>query len=373
MRARVVWPFVLVAVVACGLDAVGILPTGGEGTPDSGTSSGDGSCSLNAKEQCDDDVDNDCNGKKDCDDPACMATHVCIAQPDSQWLATLLVASARDADAGDGGGAVDAAADGGDAGEGGADGGSVTCPPGWKTPTEVLENPRPAADHCGCRCNPWPAKNPCTEGNIHANVQPTGGCGSDAGPFKVSNDCATATSQVANSAKLDSPGITTPTSTTCPATSILPPIARDVAHTLCFPDRAGTCTGGACVPRASGTTCAIHPGVVDCPPSLPEKHAVIIATDIDDKRTCPTCSCTSDATACKNRVLRVYSDNACTKDERTVTLDDNCNDWVGGIATWTNMKYTATPDPATCTPPASLPTVAGALTLPNASTLCCAE
>jgi len=373
MRARVVWLFVLATLVACGLDAVGLLPTDGSGAPDGGASSGNGSCSLNAKEQCDDDFDNDCNGKKDCDDPACMATHVCVAQPDGDWLVTLLVASSRDADAGDGGDAGNAA-DGGDAGDGGSDAGAVTCPAGWKTPTDVVENPRPADDHCGCRCNPWPAKNPCTEGTFQVGVQPNGpGCGSDAGALTASNDCTQASSQIANSAKVDSPGLTTPTSTSCPGTSVVPPIARDANHTLCFPDNAGTCSGGACVPRATGTSCALHAGTVACPPSLPRKRAVVVAKDLVDNRSCAACTCTSMATGCKNRVLHVYSDNACKADERTVTLDSNCNDWVGGATTWSYLKYTATPDPATCNPPASPATVSGALTVPTPSTLCCAE
>src|SRR5688500_13229795 len=80
--------------VACGIDAVGVAPIGDEGdggassgassgTTSSGGSSGtsaDGAsggvdappaCTPSGPEVCEDGVDNDCNGQKDCEDTAC--------------------------------------------------------------------------------------------------------------------------------------------------------------------------------------------------------------------------------------------------------------------------------------------------------------
>jgi hypothetical protein len=378
-RVVLVSAITIVLGVACGIDAVGVAPVGdGDGGTSSGASSGatssgasssgtsaDGAsggmdapaCTPSGPEVCEDGVDNDCNGQKDCEDTAC-AQFACT-KTEADWT----FVSVRAATAGDAGAL--------DAGDDAADGGGL-CAPGWTNGRTLLDNIRASGATCGCVCGAANG-NPCANGTRTVNFR-TGStnCNDGSGSFTLDGVCRALSftwSTSYNGADVQPPASIVPVS--CATTSTLPPVVDDGAYVVCdkAPGTPATCTNGACVLKpGTDKICLMRAGDAHvCPAAYPTRK--VLAPTYTDGRTCNACSCTHNATTCGSRQLSFYTNAGCTQGQRTVAASNACSD-ISGTGTPTHYRYEATPDGA-CAPASATVGLTGGVTLTTPSTLCC--
>lgn len=362
--------------VACGIDAVGTAPAGEATSSSGGSSSGatssggassgssgdatvDAPCSPTAPEICEDGVDNNCNGKTDCEDPAC--NQYSCAKSETDWT----IVSVRAANADAGAGALDAGDDGGD-------GGSSACAPGWTNPRTLLADIRTSAAICPCVCGAANG-NPCANGTRNVDFR-TGSSSCNDGTFNMNLDgqCRALpfTWVSANGADVQPP--TNIVQVSCGVTSTLPPVIDDGPLVVCDKGPGGSaCTNGSCV-LTPGTdkVCLMRAGDTHvCPAAFPTRK--VLAPSFTDGRACNACSCTTNATACSNQRMGFYTNAACNQGQRIVVADNSCNA-VDGSGNPTHYRYEATANGA-CVPAAATVGVTGAVTLTTPSTLCCPQ
>lgn len=383
-RSRIVFAGCLTVFigVACGIDAVGTGPAGGDepssssggassssggGASSSGASGGDGAsdgpppgCVASGPEVCEDGIDNDCNGKIDCEDPAC-SQYVC-AKPQTSFT----IVSVRAAGASDAGPALDAG----------------VCANGWTNPRVLLDDVRSSASTCACTCGAR-SGNPCANGTRGASFR-NGSSNCNDGTFTLNTDGDCRPLGFGwdpgngdgpyNEVVMSAPAIV---QVACAATATPPAVVDDGALLVC--DLAASPTGG--IPTAcTGGTCVLKPGAdricllaagdtATCPAGFPSR--AVLAPSFTDGRQCGTCSCTSTASQCSNTQIAFYTNDGCNQGQRTANTGSSCNS-IGGSGTPSHYRYEATAN-GSCIAAAANVAFTGAVTRTTPSTLCCPQ
>jgi hypothetical protein len=236
---------------------------------------------------------------------------------------------------------------------------------------------------CGCTCGA-PQKNPCAQGTLAVQFGDTA-CGgtkfslvSDGQCDAVGANGATFGEGPGNAPWMDANG--TPLAATqvaCDATGQLPALTQGAAGRTCTPGAptAGTCPNGdTCLPTVTAAEqCIQMSGTPTCPSGFTHPYVVYASGDIQDKRTCSTCACTSQAATCSKATLTTYTTNNCTGTSVVTTIDGNCDPLPNGSDNHadTYFLYTATPNTMDCTAANTMVSVMGSVETSNPITICC--
>ena len=313
------------------------------------TSTASGPC-TSAAEICDDGVDNDCNGKIDCEDEACTGTlgYACSPAAPDGWM---VVAFKNDP--------------------------APQCPTGYQNPTNVTTAPT-GNSTCSCNCGAAPA-DICTKGKLDVqfgyqncggkafNLTTTGGCdpiGSviGIGPQGVSFKDATATG----------PGLS---NTACSATPSGPTVFQVTESVSCAPSSTGGkgCgSNSACLPKVDAAGwCIQKAGDLACPDAaFTHKQVVYAKDDITDNRSCGACACKATATKCNNGKFTSFVNAQCSGTGVSLNVGVGCQSFNGDNQAHAYFKYTANPDTTACSV-SSPSTLNGTVEVKNPITVCC--
>lgn len=315
-------------------------------------------------EVCGDGIDNDCNGKTDCTDPACSAAGFSCIDVPAGFTVVLFSASARGA-----------------------------CPADYPNATPLHGDPAPSGlpgtGTCTCTCGTT-TENPCVSGTLLTKFKENPSCGisgavglpTDGGcnalpPSMISSQCASgvcvaiATSPLAGKSVSCGPGTTT-----------LPPLgtsntnAQTCAATNVSAGAAGGCTpGAACAPPAAGQSrCVAQIGDVGCPGSYPTKTVLYVEGTEADGRTCGACACATSSVTCAGMKVTLFDDSACaTPISTAVAGAGQCQMLSSEVDASTGFyQYGATPTPTpTCLPSPAQPSVQGTFNPGSPVTVCC--
>jgi hypothetical protein len=357
------------AEVAQGMDASSAMGSDGGSPPssndanaptneDGGTTTGSSDGAVEATiidgcstvENCDNGIDDNCNGLIDCADPMCSAwTCAGTAPVPAGWTLVELSMSA-----------------------------SGTCQTGYATPAPLYTGTFSPA-MCGCSAE-VATPGSCTSGNVDVSAGP--GCvGFDAGGPGGSGACSAfgaghdftppAGSQIEVTAAPYVPGTCTAT-----PTKTVPPIP--VAGQTCAlagSSGSGCMNGAACVPALSNGAklCIAHGGTIACPTGIGfDKAQPSYEQEANDTRGCAGCSALGPTASCQNPTLTVYTDPMCDGGAQPVPANGSCQGFPGAgpmAPTYQAARYTATVANELCV--GSGGATEGTVTFADEVTLCC--
>jgi hypothetical protein len=334
---------------AAGGTAGSFSATGGRGTGgtplDAGT---DRPCTIRGPENCYDGIDNDCNGKTDCEDEVCSP----IAQCESLDPALGTVGTSIQS--------------------------SATCPQEAPTP-QLLHSGLASAGCSGCSCAIGTATVTCTT-NLYgyataAECADATALGQLAGTLASTQPCQTPAWPAsfvfgvrADAFQAVLGGVCAPTGT---PTKGIPVWATTTKFCTTPRVGAGCGDGRACVPRtvvASGA-CLLMDGTQTCPANLKQTRWSI---GYLDGRTCNACSCGSPEGDCQPKTIVVGNDYSCADAAVHGSLaSDQLRLCVSGTtgAYSPGLQFSGPLVAPTCRP--TLANISGALTPTGAQTLCC--
>ncbi len=307
---------------------------------DTGPDTGTDACVPSGAENCTDGIDNDCDGKVDCEDPACTA-YACVPAVPAGWVYT----------------AVSPA--------------PVACPGNSVSLGPVVVDPITTPATCGCSCSPSTPPS-CTTGSIFAGYG--GACGTSELFPSNNGACTTFTG-----ARSPSPFILVdalpPSGGSCaamPAFNVPPQPPPSVACRASGPLGKGCSGGQVCAPKGSSSACVAQAGQTSCPAGYGNAHA--LATSVSDTRGCSACTCGTPTASCTGASWDLYQQTNCSDmTPLTLTVDGNCdsvNNPSPGSA-YTAYKYFAHPANVSCAGASSGSTATGSVTLGGPEKLCC--
>jgi hypothetical protein len=367
----------------------GSFPEGGGGKPDTGRppdGSGTGDAAKDAPgdapgpctptnggvEDCDDGLDNDCDGKTDCADDACTPTHACIGTPPIGWSLV-----------------------------GEADGTRPTCPAEYPTPRDIEVVTGTGAGTCACTCAPTNAGDACTLQQSTVTVSKVAACndGADITQNVAANQAACTalgTSMVVPNGnaygKASQPTVGAGGCTPTTQFATRPPITsgRTCAPTA-VPSFGGGCgVGQVCARKATGLALCIQKNNTTeaCPTTYPGRRTagnapspVDAGADADasddggdagsgattvDNRTCNACSCNS--VACTTTVT-LYENSNCVGGGNTGALPAACT--ASASKNFTATAYKSTTTGTGCGVKTFDTATAGSIAFTNPTTICC--
>jgi hypothetical protein len=321
---------------------------GGAGAA-TGGAGGAASCKPTGAEDCFDGVDNDCNGKIDCDDPACSVAAQCVTlDPTSAPIGLL---------SGVGAGACGTA--------------------GYDQPTAIFANPNPLSCTTviagkGCTCTPGAVSCSTTLAGFKTLAECTGGTssGESAGPFVTGQDksCTAAAPPWTPDGTGAIYGIgatmfvATPADCTPSGTANVPTYTFGTKATFCATQQVGggCAAGQVCVPAATaGTLCQLFNGAkTSCPGGAPAQP---FYTGVSGTVTCGACTCGAPAGgSCDSVLLETCSGG--------IELQSNTRSCVSGGLSMPGVQFSGTPTDGACSP---MSAVGGTAAPTGPKTLCC--
>jgi hypothetical protein len=298
------------------------------------TGSADASCIATGPEICGDGVDNDCNAKTDCADPACASRYACVTGLPADWQAVAFAEGAR-----------------------------PPCPDGFGAGVDVRTVQGAAgAPSCTCDCG-----GSCSAGSVGLAFGRTASCGDSSASLAVTSGCGrlgTDAFTVASSAYVKVTPPTTPTCNANPSATVTP--LRD--GRVCSPTgkAAGGCSAASsCLPvvGAGYQLCVEKSGDNPCPSGFPSARRA--GTSATDTRTCSACSCKASPCAVE---VTLHEASGCGTAELTALSSAGCAQGSNNAA-FTARGYETRVSGGCET--ASAPTPGGSLTLQGQSTICC--
>jgi hypothetical protein len=301
---------------------------GGDGATHDG-SLPEAGCGRN--EICDDGVDNDCNGRVDCADPACTSGYQCVPAPPEDWRLVSANLSGR-----------------------------TSCPNDFPTAVDVVVAPADGPASCACTCGT--SDDTCTEGAYSLSY----GASCASGPIALdAGACELTTVSLAQNTQVQL--APPPPPATCSA-KLNKAIGPPPQGRLCDGARnGGGCPSGSiCAPRVNApqVVCIAQRGVEACP--APYSSKLVVGSGVaSDTRDCTTCACTPGACAatatlsekamCNGRSLVVQTSTMCT---------------TPGNQPLAVSSYMVVPNGNGCS--VSTPsTVSGSISLADEQTVCC--
>jgi len=261
---------------------------GGAGGTDGGPACRDGG-GGGSPEQCFNGIDDDCDGKIDCEDPDCTDIAVCMPDPASDFKMGALLADANGA-----------------------------CPDLFDRQVD-LHQALDASPNCtGCTCS-----NPVTQCALSvydystaADCQTNNGSSGLRGnpqSLTVTSDgtgqstCmpALAGGSFGNTAFASQ--ITKTTTCDAGGTPSVAPASWGQTKRFCpATHTGGGCSAGICVPRTTGSYCAYSTSQTACPagyPKLPSSAFTFWYTGYTEGRACSTCTCSAEGGSCNGLIL----------------------------------------------------------------------
>jgi hypothetical protein len=327
---------------------------GGAATGGAGGAAGAAPCKPTGAENCFDNIDNDCNGKIDCDDPACTVTAQCVALAPTSAPIGLL--------SGVGAGAC----------------GTV----GYDQATAIFANPNQLSCTTviagkGCACTPGTATCSTTLAGFKTLSECTGGTssGESAGTFTTGQDKSCTAG--APPWMTDSTGeiygiaattfVATPSDCTASGTPNVPTYTFGTKATFCATQEVGggCAAGQVCVPAATaGTLCQLFNGAkTSCPGGAPAEPYY---TGVSGSVTCGACGCGPPAGAsCDSVTLTAGNTPSCSG---VIALQSNTRECVSGGLAKPGVQFSGTPTAGACSPTS---TVGGTAAPTGPKTLCC--
>jgi hypothetical protein len=228
-----------------------------------------------------------------------------------------------------------------------------------------FENPSAGAGGaCTCSCGA-PSSNPCYDPlKIYVfDVRIGTGACDQTGSVSQDGACHDGGSWSSSVTGLSgTPGA--PRAVACAASAALPAIAADARFDVC------AAPPGACVPEGTGA-CVSRAGDASCPAAFPVRHLVTAEADLDDTRACGACTCLSEATACTNATLTLYTTDDCAPaGAHVATLNGTCNAYDGDFSL-RSYRYAASPSPPGCAATSETTFMTGGVASKQQTTLCC--
>jgi hypothetical protein len=232
-----------------------------------------------------------------------------------------------------------------------------------------LETYEIAEGRCSCTCAPVGGT---CEGTVTlAQGAACGGAATGLGPLPGDGGCVATTFTPTPPVKVTLSGSTGPSSCTGTPDGDFGSVEEElfcsgataIASPRCAPHEG-------CYPRASvsffdAVICIAHAGDVPCPRSMPDRR--VVASAINDKRSCGPCTCSPSSCAQGGR-LYTYGTSTCTATQWNYSVDGQCSPG-GPTQPVQSISYRAGAGCAVTTPPAVL----GNLELSSPQTICCQE
>lgn len=321
----------------------GGAPDGADGgvPPDAGGDvTSDVKVCAKTETDCTDGIDNDCNGKTDCEEPSCtQGGYSCVDEvPNAEfgWYAAS---------------------------------GTPACP-GTSQPTNLVTSiSGTGSPSCSCSCTvsascPATVSLDNTENTQCSAVNNTR-------TLTLDNACHAAAFDIQVSAK----SATLTGGTTCSPKATLPSLATTTGR-ICksqLPKGGGGCgTGKACLPITplpSFKACMIMGANAACPQTWPT--ATTVGTSVNDQRTCGNCGCTSQG-GCTGTVS-FWQNSSCSANATATVPLGSCAQTGVNATTIASYKATTTTSNATCSNVANTVPLSGSATLAGQLSLCCAN
>lgn len=330
--------FALATTTGCSSVPDIVFDDGDGGSSGSSGSSG-GPCVKSGPEICGDGIDNDCNGRADCADFACVATYSCIDRVPADWQVIAF-----------------------------AEGSRPPCPRGFEDGADVRTvQGAIGAPTCACDCG---GSSSCSTGKVTLGLGTDATCGVSTESLDVKNGCVKLIAgndfAVGASAFLRATAPPTPTCNPIPSSSSIPPL-RDGRTCALAGSPGGGCSraseGSSCVPRVGNgyQICLQKAGANSCPSGYSSvRHA---GTSAVDTRACSACSCVASPCTVE---LELHDGIGCNSAKAVVKS--------GACTQLTNAAFNArgyeTSVSGGCGA-ASTPQASGTLTLSGETTICC--
>ncbi len=318
-------------------------PPGGEGGVDGGNDGPVPGCTPTGQEVCDDGIDNDCNGKADCEDPFCTAGFACVDAPPAGWTAVILAPASR-----------------------------PPCPAGYTSPTELRVVTGNGNFTCQCQCTPSGGTNPTCAASgmwtIKTGTDNTCDAGADTQQFPAStnNQCQNKMydSQAFAEMMPNDQGPAACAGGDNDNGSRIQP--KDGVK--CVPPAAGGkgCSGAQlCKPKATGfLQCIAKLGNEACPSGYTKQHRT--GTTVNDQRTCSGCTCNTQP--CLGEV-EIWAQPNCMGNS-TAKITTATHGTCAAATPVANAKSFKSTIGGGCSV-ATQSTASGALSFGNEETICC--
>jgi hypothetical protein len=308
-----------------------VSPDGGDGGP----------CIPTGPEICDDGIDNDCNGREDCADPACTAdaAHTCIPVVPTGWSVVAFVPNQRPA----------------------------ACPSGYATPTDLSVAPA-SNGTCSCSCT-GSGGQACSASPFNIGVGQGNCTGQTENGALANGACTTLTGinglvQAGSSILASTPaGPATCNPSASNTIGANPPRSGKSCE---LPKTGGGCASGVCAktPGAPYAACVQRAGAQTCPAGYPNR--TLVGTGISDTRSCTACNCVK--VDCRARV-ELYNNGACNgAADMTAFTTNTCN--ATANTQFNANAYLATVLDGGCRPAAPV-VLDGGVTVTGETTVCC--
>jgi hypothetical protein len=287
---------------------------------------------------CTDGIDNDCNGKTDCQEASCTSSgYACtqeVASAQFGWYA----ASSKPA-----------------------------CP-GTSVATDLVTSIGPVSASCACSCT---GQTTCpATASVENDENASCTAINNTRTLTLDNGCHGAGFDIQVAAK-SAP--LAPTTNTCSAKAALPALTTTTGR-ICksqLPKGGGGCgVGLACLPVtpvASFKACMIMPSAGVCPASWP--NASTVGTSVTDTRSCGACGC--NATGSCTGTASFYTDGACATLKASIALGSCVSTGVG--ATTVGSYKAGTTATAACTNNSPTVAISGSASFSGQLALCCAN
>jgi len=308
----------------------------------------EGSCGGGA-ENCQNGVDDNCDGKIDCADPLCQVGYSCSVDPPNGWTAIAIWVSGTNSPPACSGAYAQMGYDAMN---------SLNAPPA----------------QCSCNCDPSAGES-CGSSFASATAYNDGACSSQSVSSGLPPSfCVNPGVGVESSVMVPPPS---PSGGSCPPKSsanVPSPSWGTFARTCDYAvarDTTGGCSGGSsCVAKVPGGLagpCVTQAGDQACPSGYSQK--VLFYTGMSDSRGCSTCTCGNPAGGTCAATLKLYSNGGCSGAlVATFNTSNSCQVGTGAtFSSWTIGNFTLTP--GSCTPQGGAPT--GNATPTGTQTVCC--
>jgi hypothetical protein len=325
-------------------------PTGEGGPTEGGPAEGgmvDAGCKPTGVEICNDGIDNDCNGKTDCQDLRCQQQGLTCQDVPSGWTAVSFSPAAR-----------------------------PSCPDGTATIDLKVSDGDGTTASCNCSCKS--AGGSCTTGASYVvGSANDAACTTTPTTTTVSVDTAACTALATNISLASRAKISEPSGpTSCEVNAAVSGALTD--GRLCQAPAGGAATGGCGANQicaAGGTqnlaTCIAMNGKSACPASFPNRSTA--GTDATDTRSCTGCAC-APPSPCTGGSVSLFTTANCkttgAAQLHTDAITSSCNALTPDQG-FTAAFFKSTPPSGGCGAPTAQGAVSGGLTFANERTICC--
>jgi hypothetical protein len=346
-----------------GVDVIGVDVIGADVSGDVASSDGPAvGCIFSGPENCTNGIDDDCNGKTDCEDPACGA-YTCAPAVPSGWFGLVALWEAP------------------------AGSSAPSCPLHYQNLMDAKAGPSASSATCSCSCSASGQVCSAT-GVLHADQTCLNSACATVVPAS-SGACTSVPSNLCGSGgSFNLAGAATPSGGTCTphVAPTIPPLSWMTSARLCSYtgplDRPGGCPGasGQCVAAPGspyGSTMCIYssadPPPTSCPAGFDAKPPTVLYSGDTDTRGCGSCTCSSAPTGAScSGTIELYGGGGCTGGAGSVSygLGTTCGAYMGLNPVPGSVRAIYTLTGGSCSVQAA-PQPIGSVTPTSPTTVCC--